>query len=229
MRYLGLCWWFLAAPVYAQVVELPKEIRGTPGAWIIVAPLNLEGGQPEWEIDPGLQEVRLDLLFPAEMIKQLKGKVVVGTKAGRYLVVAWNAKADKASRLARCVIVIGDPGPEPGPGPGPTPVPTDPFEKAVLEAWQQEVAATKVADKAALKAAYQWASEQVEKSVTWGDLSKAVTSKNLGKILPLVRAVVTAELAKTFPASGSLIMTQKDKQLALETFVRVVKSLDKLP
>jgi hypothetical protein len=109
----------------AQSVKLPAEVRGAVGAWIIVAPESLDGGVPEWEWDSRLQLVPLDLLLPPEFIKQLKGKVFTATTPGRYTVMAWNAKGDRASKLSRCVVIVGDPGPvppvPPPPGPGPTP------------------------------------------------------------------------------------------------------------
>lgn len=131
---------FWPAIAAGQFVQLPKEVKGAPGSWIIVAPEKLDGGQPEWEIDPGLQEVRLDLLLPPEFLTKLKGKVVSSNKAGRYMVTAWNAKGDTASKLSRCIVVVGDPGPgpvppEPGPGPKPPePKPPEPPTPAPIDA-----------------------------------------------------------------------------------------------
>lgn len=118
----------LAMPLAAsaQSVTLPKEVRGAVGSWLIVAPEAIDGGAPEWEWDERLQLVPLDLLLPPEFIAKLKGKVFTATTAGRYQVVAWNAKGDKASKLSRCVVVVGEPGPTPPPGPGPTPPPPGP-------------------------------------------------------------------------------------------------------
>lgn len=94
----------------AQEVKLPAEIRGLPGAWIIVAPEVISGGAPKWRIDAGLQEVRLDLLFPPEVAKQARGKVFQSA-TGRFKVEVWNAKADVPSEIVTCWLVIGDPGP----------------------------------------------------------------------------------------------------------------------
>jgi hypothetical protein len=106
-----------------QEVTLPAEIRGSPGAWLIVAPESVIGGKPRWRIDPGLQEVRLDLLLPPEQIAQLRGKVLTSTVAGRYKIEAWNALGDVASEIATCIVVIGNAPPVPIP---PIPVPPDP-------------------------------------------------------------------------------------------------------
>lgn len=125
LSVLVLVW---ASVAWGQEVKLPAEIKGAPGSWIIVAPEKIDGGEPRWRIDPGLQEVRLDLLLPPDMLSKLKGKVVTGA-TGRYKVESWNAKGDKASDISTCWVVIGDAPPVP-PGPlppiPPTPVPPVP-------------------------------------------------------------------------------------------------------
>jgi hypothetical protein len=116
---------------FGQSVTLPAEVRGAPGAWIIVAPEAVDGGQPKWQVDPALQEVRLDLLLPPETIASLRGKVLTCSTPGRFRVLAWNAKGDVASNLAECWVVIVDPRPptpppDPPQPPDPTPGPTPP-------------------------------------------------------------------------------------------------------
>jgi hypothetical protein len=135
----------------AQSVTLPVEVRGAPGTWIIIAPSAIDGGVPRWRIDPALQEVRLDLLLPPELIAQLKGKVVTGP-AGVYKVEAWNAKGDVASDLAVCWITIGDgkPTPPPIPIPDPKPEPTPPPTPAKLTAIVLEESAQRTAGVAAI-------------------------------------------------------------------------------
>jgi hypothetical protein len=128
-RFLSLLALLLLSwPAWGQKVVLPAEVRGGTGSWIIVAPEQLDGGKPRWRIDPGLQEVRLDLLLPPEQLAQLKGKVVTSTVAGRYRIEAWNAKGDTASEISTCWVIVGEPGPAPPvpPGPGPQPQPPTP-------------------------------------------------------------------------------------------------------
>lgn len=96
-----------SSSAYAQSVTLPAEIKGAPGTWIIVTPDAVDGGAVKWRIDPLLQEVRLDRLFPG---MEPKGKVVTGP-AGTYKVEAWNAKGDVASDIATVLIKIGDVAP----------------------------------------------------------------------------------------------------------------------
>lgn len=120
---------FLALPLMAsaQSVTLPAEIKGGVGAWVIVAPEKVDGGAPKWRLDPGLQEVRLDLLLPPEVLGKLKGKVVTAQAPGRYKIESWNAKGDVASEIAICWVVIQGSGPEPPKPPPPEPVPPDPM------------------------------------------------------------------------------------------------------
>lgn len=133
----------LAPAINAQSVTLPKEIQAIKGEWIVVAPEAIDGGVPRWRFDPGLSEVRLDLLFPSE-VKTLKGKVLRANKDGRYKVEAWNGKGDVASDIAVCWIVVGEPGPLPGPtpGPGPEPSPTPTSQKLRIVVIEETADAT---------------------------------------------------------------------------------------
>ena len=125
MRRIAMLMALLCSAAQAQSVKLPPEIRGSVGAWIIIAPLEApDGGQPKWRLDPGLQDVRLDLLFGPEVVKLQKGRVVTAASAGVYKVEAWNAKADVPSDIATCIVIVGTPIP-PTPVP-PTPVPIPP-------------------------------------------------------------------------------------------------------
>ena len=112
-RFLAALLVLLAAPLSAQEVKLPAEINAVPGAWLIIAPEIVSGGKAKFRIDPALQEVRLDLLFPPEVASQARGKVLQGAIPGRYKVEAWNAKDSEASDIAVCWVVIA--GTPPGP------------------------------------------------------------------------------------------------------------------
>ena len=125
----------LPAMTLAQEVKLPAEIQGGIGAWIIVAPEIVSGGKPKYRIDPGLTDVRLDLLFPPEVATQSRGKVVASNVAGRFKVECWNAKGDVASDIATCWVVVGSPPPQPGPTPvnPPQPAPLPGLRVLILE------------------------------------------------------------------------------------------------
>lgn len=114
LTWPALCW--------AQSVKLPQEVKGDPGAWIVVVPESKDGGEVKWKVGKGLTLVPIDRLFPGQ---KAAGVVVQGPK-GRYEVWAWNAKGDVASDLAVTTVVIGE-APDPGPGPGPDPGPEPPI------------------------------------------------------------------------------------------------------
>lgn len=114
----------LTAPANGQSVTLPLTTMGVPGQWIVLAPLQVDGGPVRWRFDPALQEVNLGQLLPDEMVAKLKGKVVSATAPGRYKYEAWNAKGDVASDIAVGWVVIL--GPTPPPVPPSPPVPPEP-------------------------------------------------------------------------------------------------------
>lgn len=222
----------LAAP--AQSVTLPKEVRGAVGAWLIVAPEVLDGGQPEWEWDERLQLVPLDLLLPPEFIVKLKGKVFTATAPGRYEVRAWNAKGDKASKLSRCIVVVGDPGPTPppGPGPAPPPVPSDPFVKALQAAYDVDPEPQKARYKTDMATVFRAAVSDVNdpQFKTAGQLQefmRAAMDRLIGNRLVPLRKVVFAEVLKVWPSeSTQLDTTIRDTTVA--TFQRIAKALDQV-
>ncbi len=178
----------LAAPAQAQKVTLPAEVKAGVGAWVIVAPESLEGGKPKWRADPGLQEVRLDLLLPPETLAQLKGKVYTSPTAGRFRVEAWNAKGDVASEISTCWVVVGEPAP-----PVP-PVPPGPTKVKVPSVVGQDWLAASVAVRAAGLV-----------PVVVGDQAKAVTSQSPagGELVDAGSTVtLTTSAVPPVPATG---------------------------
>ena len=114
-----------ASLAHGQEIRLPKEVRGAVGAWIPVPIEFLDGGEIRYKLDAALQEVRLDLLFPPEIVKTQRGKVVTGPP-GRHQMWAWTAKGGVPSEISVCWIIIGEVPPEPSPdppNPNPKPLP----------------------------------------------------------------------------------------------------------
>jgi len=118
---LALLLW--PALLWGQQVTLPAEVKGQPGAFVIVK-AEADGAAVQWHpCDSGLS------IIPAELLKDSKTCVAMAGRPGRYRLMAWTAKGDVPSPAAVCVVVIGDapdPGPGPGPGPGPKPDPDPP-------------------------------------------------------------------------------------------------------
>jgi hypothetical protein len=105
----------LAGQLQAQTLELPAEVKGQVGQFLRV-PAKTDGSMVQWySLDPGLN------VFPVDLLKDSKTAVIVGTKEGRFRLMAYTALKDTPSLPAVCVIVIGD-----SPDPGPTPVPPGP-------------------------------------------------------------------------------------------------------
>lgn len=129
LAFLSIALWLsFAASASGQKVVLPAEVKGDPGAWIVIVPESKDGGEVRWKVGKGLTLVPIDRLFPG----QKAAGIVVQAGKGQYEVWAWNAKGDVASELAVCKVIVGDaptppdpgpqpPGPQPPQPPGPNP------------------------------------------------------------------------------------------------------------
>lgn len=102
----------------AQSVSLPAQVKGDVGGWIHIKPVKVDGGQPRWRIDPELEEILPETFLPPEIAAKFVGKLVRGP-AGKYRIESWCAKADTASDIATCWVIIGK-GTTPLPDPPPT-------------------------------------------------------------------------------------------------------------
>lgn len=99
---------------FGEHIELPREVRGSPGSFIKV-PATTTGATVRWHaVDANLN------LFPVELLRDTKTAVVIGMVPGRYKLLAWTAVNGEPTHAAECVVVIGDPPPVP---PVPPPVP----------------------------------------------------------------------------------------------------------
>jgi hypothetical protein len=114
-------------PTDEPFVTLPQEIRARAGSWIVVAPVSLNGGPPKFDVPAGMTEVDISAIFGPDAIKNAKGKVLQSDTNGTYVVSAWNAKGDVASKISKCsVIITGGNGPVVVPPPGPPVTPPGP-------------------------------------------------------------------------------------------------------
>jgi hypothetical protein len=231
---LALIW---SGSALGQSVTLPPEVKGGVGAWIIIAPEKIDGGKPRWRIDPGLQEVRLDLLLPPEQIAMLRGKVVTANKAGRFKIEAWNAKADAASDISTCWVVIGEPVPVPPdpkpPNPNPEPSADNPF----VFAWKMETVANKENIVAVIAALYRgYASEAKAGTKTGKQLFDFMSAAYLaaksgdepiaGKLTKLV-PVVNQWIASTLKIPEGQL-TAEERAATHATFSKIANWLGEL-
>lgn len=184
-------------PAVAQSVTLPAEVRGAPGAWIILVPDEVDGGPVRWRLDPALQEVKLDRLLPG-LDDKLKGKVVTAS-AGKYKAEAWNAKDNQASAISTCWVIVGDGGPF-VPPPPPLPV-ADPLIDSVKAAYQREFSPTKTQEAADFAAVYEVGINSTAKTLgaLYAEIGAEAKKRNLGGKLPEVQKTINAELKLKLP------------------------------
>src|SRR5262245_34464177 len=153
MRYmLTLLLW--PALCQAQTVKLPPEVKAEPGMVLVKSETDCPTVE-WWAPDGGLQ------VIPSDLLKDTKTAVCFAMKPGRYRLQAVVAKGDKPAYAMTTVIVV-NPGPTP-PGPGPEPVPpTDPFAKAILDAYSGSPEPDKAESLAWLASSYRAAAQQVK-------------------------------------------------------------------
>lgn len=198
----------LAASTWGQSVKLPAEVKGEPGAFVRVAAETDCTALQWYALDPGLN------LFPVDLLKDTRTAVVTAGKAGRYRLLSYGAKGDKASAPAVCVVVVGEPPPPepgPGPGPGPAPGPADPLTKSLQAAYDTEKDAEALKG---LAAVYQAGADLLDRATTWGQLWTAMsqtaeTMKVKGK-LPKTQAAIAAYIKPLLPVKTTdpVIVTQ---------------------
>lgn len=109
----------------APPVELPPEVKGDVGAFVVVRGKTPGDKVVFVPLDPGLN------VFPADLLADKKATVVTAAKPGRYRVLAYSAISGDPTDPAVTTVVIGaappvPPGPDPGPGPTPDPKPPGP-------------------------------------------------------------------------------------------------------
>jgi len=158
-----------------------------------------EGKTVRWfAMTPGLS------VFPSELLRDTKATVVVAGVPGRYTLLAYTAKGDEPSELARCEIIIEGPAPPPPDPPGPKPPdPTDPLAKKIRDALASDpgTAAQKREWAAALGGFYAAMAKHVatDQAATVGDLlsdyRNAIPAVLPADAIPATRRVAGQEVA----------------------------------
>lgn len=217
----------LAGGAYAgPALELPKEVKGDPGAFLQV-PAKTDGKVVRWKaVDPGLN------LFPVELLKDTKTAVVTAARPGRYRLLAVTARGDEPSDIAETVVVVGEAPAPPEPGPGPTPPPDSDFARAVKAAYASETAADKAKLVGQLAALYRQASarEFLDAVPTAGALfsAMAAAAQTLGVSgkLPAVQKAVQSRLVKDLPTEPSAALTLESRGVIAGVFREVAAALE---
>lgn len=101
----------------SQSVEVPKEVNGTPGVFVVVT-AKTDCAALRWvPLDVGLS------MIPPELLKDSRSAVVMAAKEGSYKLLAYGAKGDNASPPAIVTVVFGKPTPPVPPDPPTPPAP----------------------------------------------------------------------------------------------------------
>lgn len=118
MRRFALITWLIAfAPVHARdsdstsapIVELDKEIHGSPRGFIVVTAKS-NGPIVQWvALDPGLT------LIPPQLLRDSKTAVLMADRPGKYRLLAYTALGDTPSAPTTTTIVVNAATPTPNP------------------------------------------------------------------------------------------------------------------
>lgn len=225
---LALLLW--AAPAWSQSLQIPSEVKGSPGAFIRVD-AKTDGKMVRFvALDAGLN------VFPSDMLKTTTSTVVTG-QAGRYRLLAVSALGDVPSEPQICLVVIGDGPAPPGPGPvppGPTPPipPDDPLAVAISTAFSRDAALDPNANqwREKLAALYRQSAATDFNVATWGKLFDALAAASsqmgmAGKIM-VTRTAIAAELKRVLPTNPDQPLDAAGKALAAKTFARIAAVLE---
>lgn len=167
-------------------IKLPAELRGEPGAFLVVRAETTATVVRFVQLDPGLA------VFPADLLTDKKATVMVASKPGKYRVLAYTGNADGPSEPAVCVVIVGTPEPPPPP---PPPDPSDPLLAELQRLYTAEASPDKAKHKASLVALY-------HQAVT---LSADPSLKTMADLLGVVRSAS----ANLLPADALLSVRRK--------------------
>ena len=211
----------------APFVKLPEIVKATRG-YVKLRPIT-NADMLIW--------VMLDDRADLDVSESTKtATFITFEKAGKFIVAVWAWKAGKEppSEPVRCIIIIGDPGPDPKPPdpkpPGPDP--DDPLFVKLKGAWSAETAADKLKIKS-LAALYRQsvttaAKPDILTCKALLDIMHAARLTLVGEALPAVRKVLTVEMDRLLPTSISAPLDGPTRDLCGKTFARIAALLEVL-
>ena len=217
-----------ALPCWAVDLRIPSQVKGEPGDFIVIK-AETTGKIVKWVVlDKELK------MFPNELLKDSKVAIVIGSKIGKYKILAYTALADEPSDPAVCTVIVGeDPGPNPPDPPDPPPLPTDPLVKVLKEAFDKETATNKSSKIKELASLYKEASSTTVYNTdlkTTKDLRQVMSvaiDEMIGKdSLTTVRRAIANELNKIFPTDPSATLDKDKRDLISKQFERLGKALE---
>lgn len=222
VRFITAACVLLLLPVLAlgQQLELPKEIKGDPGVFVVVV-AKTDCRDLRWvAIDQGLS------FIPPHLLKDSRTAVVMAGKPGRYRLLAYGAKGDVPTEPAICLVVISgaDPDPVVPPSP-PAPVVSD-LGKTFQEAYSKGPDGAALI---ALKRLWESASSQVldENVETVAQMLSGLRQAGdslMGKRLEPLRRAIADHLNKTIGTENPSYSPDLRKRHS-EEFAKVAKAL----
>lgn len=205
------------------VVKLPAEATAKPGR-VLRLSAETTGTTVKWAIASDEAD-----LIPLDA--EGKSAIFTTPTPGKYLVLAWTAKGDVPSDVARCwVTVLGDP-PRP-PVPPTPPGPVDQLTSDLATLYVADPSPTKATDAKQLAAVYREAVGFVDRAdvATVVDLANRVKAAAASlvpatSLVPL-RKRVAEEVAKVLTFDGPL--TPESRAAAKAAFGRIAAALEAL-
>lgn len=204
-----------AQPPTEPTVTLPAELRIPPGRMLKLH-AETDGERVCWALAAS----------DADLVPFPDGKVALfcSPKPGRYVVLAWTAKANVPSEAARCTIIVGD---DPAP-----PTPVDPFTTELQKLYTADASAEKRTHLAQLAALYREAVKFADSTSvkTAGDLAARIRSASASLLprdaLTTIRHRIAEEIAKHLPLDGEQPLDAALRRTAAQLFDRIATSLE---
>lgn len=225
----------LVPPVGGQSVKLPPEVKVPLNNFGII-PAETDCAELQWvSMTPGLS------VIPSSLLKDSKTAVVMAP-VGRYQLLAYGAKGDKASPPATCWVIVGDAPPVPPPPVDPVDPPKPPPDSTLLAGLKTAYENDRISrggnmeQVRKLLQAYQAGATGARdpQFIIYRDfysrhaLNCKETVGDVDDVLPHVREFLSVELNKLLPMDPSKQLAAADRKLIEEKFTMVASLLAKL-
>lgn len=202
------------------VVKLPKEVKVAPGR-LVKLKAETENKYVLWLMYSDDAD-----LIPSE---STKSAIFSSPVPGVYKIIAITAEADIISEPAICNVIVGE-----GPTPPDPVLPTDPFFKALKEAYDKEPSSDKAHKKDVLMNVYKTAVTSTINNPTIKTAGQLLTvlrdsaNAGIGTDLGFIREVIRKELDTKLPLNPNELITDVNKPVFISAFGKIVDYLGKV-
>ena len=202
---------------------LPKEIVGTPGAFIPIKPTTAGKAVKFVSLDPGLN------LFPSDLLADKTATVASSVTPGRYRVLAYTALDGAPSEPAITTVVIGGTVP-----PDVPPDPEDSLTKGLAALWGALQEPNRDENKAKLVGVYRRAAQVAmnQEIRTAGALYASLRDES-NKVMPAealrsIREKAGEAVKEVAPELPGTVLTQAHRDGIAGIYTRLAKILEGL-